>query len=66
MEQVCQEENVVLDRKSLLVSMMYSIATFRRTPVFFVNGVLVSQGRVPSKDELRYWIRQERFQEEVA
>lgn len=56
----------MLDRKNLLVSMGYALVTFRRTPVIFVNGRLVSQGCVPQKDELCQWIRQERSQEDVS
>ncbi len=56
----------MLDRKNLLFSMAYTLVTFRRTPVIFVNRRLVSQGRVPQIDELRHWIRQARAQEGVT
>lgn len=37
--------------------MLYALRNFRRTPVILVNGQLVSQGRVPTEDEVRGWVR---------
>lgn len=59
-EQACAEEGALLDRKNFIMSLLYALITFRRTPVIFVNGRLMSQGRVPSFDELRHWLRDAR------
>lgn len=58
MEQACKEMDALLDRKSLLVSMLYSLVTFRRTPVILVNKQMCSHGRVPLLEEIRTWIEQ--------
>jgi hypothetical protein len=50
--------DALLDRKSLLVSMLYSLVTFRRTPVILVNKQMCSHGRVPLLEEIRTWIEQ--------
>ena len=48
---------VSLERKGLLVSMLYMLVTFRRTPVILVDGRLYSHGRVLGLEELRDMIR---------
>jgi hypothetical protein len=54
---MCLEENVALDRKGILASMIYTLLNLQRTPVILVNGQLASQGRVPTLEELRGWLR---------
>lgn len=56
MEQACAEADAFLVRKSFAASLLYSLLTFRRTPIIFVNGQLMSHGRVPTLGELHRWL----------
>ncbi|MBM4424668.1 MAG: thioredoxin family protein [Chloroflexi bacterium] len=59
-EQVCRAEGAELERKNLLISMLYLLSTFRRPPVIVINGRVVSAGRVPAVAQLRQWLEESR------
>ena len=54
---VCREQNVLLDRKGLLLSIWHCVITLSRPPVIVVGGRRVCRGRVPTVGEIGDWLR---------